>query len=86
MFAACDNLTKIDVSSFDTSNVTNMEYMFCSCTNLTSLDLSGFDTSKVTSIDYMFSNQELKPLSVKEYREYMKECKKEAKAKGRKQK
>lgn len=41
---------------------------------------------KLEGIDLMFSNQEIKPMPVKEYREYMKERKKEAKAKGCKQK
>ena len=33
----------------------------------------------VFTIGLMFSNQEVKPMPVKEYREYMKECKREAK-------
>lgn len=34
---------------------------------------------ELEGIDLMFSNQEVKPMPVKEYREYMKECKREAK-------
>lgn len=41
---------------------------------------------ELESIDLMFSNQEIQPIPVKEYREYMKERKKEANAKGSKQK
>ena len=41
---------------------------------------------ELEGIDLMFSAQETKPIPVKEYREYMKERKKEAKAKGCKQK
>ena len=37
---------------------------------------------ELEGIDLMFSNQEIKPMPVKEYREYMKECKKKTKAKG----
>jgi hypothetical protein len=37
---------------------------------------------ELEGIDLMFSNQEIKPMPVKEYREYMKECKREANAKG----
>ena len=44
----------IDLSSFDTSNVTDMSYMFCS-SKATSLDLSSFDTSNVTNMSDMFS-------------------------------
>lgn len=43
-------------------------------------------TMELEGIDLMFSDQETKPIPVKEYREYMKECKKEARAKGSKQK
>ena len=46
--------TDIDLSNFDTSNVTDMKYMFYDCTNLTSLDLSSFDTSKVVYFGDMF--------------------------------
>ena len=44
MFYHCSNLTKIDLSSFDTKNVTYMGAMFSGCSNLTNLDLSSFDT------------------------------------------
>jgi surface protein len=41
-------LTELDVSGFNTSNVTDMGSMFCKCSGLTELDVSGFDTSNVT--------------------------------------
>ena len=44
--------SKIDLSSFDTSNVVNMSGMFNSCTNINKLNLRNFDTSKVS---YMFT-------------------------------
>ena len=47
--------TELDLTNFDTSNVTNMNYMFSSCNNLTSLDVSRFDTSKVTAMNNMFA-------------------------------
>ena len=47
-------LTKIDLSSWDTSNITEMNSMFKGCSSLTSLDLSNFDTSNVTSMSNMF--------------------------------
>ena len=46
--------TSIDLSSFDTSNVTDMSFMFAS-SQATSLDLSSFDTAKVTDMSSMFS-------------------------------
>ena len=51
-----DQITSFDLSSFDTSNVTNMYYMFYSCSGLTSLDLSNFDTSNVTNMSSMFGS------------------------------
>ena len=48
--------TKIDVSSFDTSNVTDMSYMFAwNRQYLKELDLSNFDTSNVTTMQNMFN-------------------------------
>ena len=44
----------IDLSNFNTSNVTDMHYMFSDCSSLTSLDLSSFDTSNVINIKSMF--------------------------------
>ena len=54
MFYYCSNLTSLDISNFDTSNVTDMSYMFQECGNLTSLDVSNFNTSNVTNMGYMF--------------------------------
>ena len=54
-FSGFNKMTSIDLSSLDTSEVTNMIGMF-GCDSLTSLDLSNFDTSKVTDMSYMFQN------------------------------
>ena len=56
MFQYCYDITEIDLSNFNTSNVTSMSHMFHSCSSLTSLNLSNFDTSKVTSMSHMFKN------------------------------
>ena len=45
----------LDLSTWDVSNVTNMERMFSGCTNLTSLNLSGWDVSNVIDMWAMFS-------------------------------
>ena len=50
MFYNCQDITEIDLSYFNTSEVTNMTYMFLRCTKLTSLNLSNFNTSKVTNM------------------------------------
>ena len=54
MFDDCYSLTSLNISSFDTSKVTNIRMMFNDCTSFTSLDLSNFNTSKVTDMDSMF--------------------------------
>ena len=50
------NLQSIDLSSFNTKNVTNMGYMLAYCKNLQSIDLSSFNTQKVINMDSMFYN------------------------------
>ena len=42
MFKYCKSLTNLDLSSFNTTNVTNMSHMFYRCESLTNLDLSSF--------------------------------------------
>jgi surface protein len=55
MFRDCNNLTTLDLSNFDTSNVTDMSEMFANGTSLTTLDLSSFATSNVTNTRSMFT-------------------------------
>ena len=55
LFYDCRNILKIDLSSFNTKNVTNMSYMFYGCSNLTNIDLSSFDTKNVINMSNMFS-------------------------------
>ena len=56
MFRNCSSLTALDLSNFNTSNVTVMFYMFVLCSSLTTLDVSNFDTSSVTDMFAMFLN------------------------------
>ncbi|WP_160141157.1 InlB B-repeat-containing protein [Listeria monocytogenes] len=56
LFLYCTALTSLDLSNFDTNQVTNMNGMFYGTSSLTSLDLSNFDTSQVTNMNNMFSN------------------------------
>ena len=53
-FWDCFSLESLDVSTWDTSNVTDMSYMFYGDKSLHSLNLSGWDTSSVTSMELMF--------------------------------
>ena len=45
----------LDVSNFNTANVTDMSGMFNGCNGLTTLDVSNFNTENVTSMGSMFS-------------------------------
>ena len=54
MFSKCSNITEIDLSNFNTSNVEFMQSMFSDCSSLISLNLSNFNTSKVKRLDSMF--------------------------------
>lgn len=54
MFAYLDNVSTLDLSGLDTSNITSMSKMFYNSKSLTNIDLSGFDTSKVVTMSYMF--------------------------------
>ena len=56
MFYNCTVLASLDLSNFNTSNVTDMSSMFAFCYNLTTLDLSNFDMTKVTDTTYMFAS------------------------------
>ena len=48
MFLGCAQLPELNVSHFNTSNVTNMKEMFALCQSLTTLDLSNFNIEKTT--------------------------------------
>ena len=48
-------LKNIDLTGFDTSDVTSMAHIFDGCLKLQSVDLTGCDTSSVKDMSYMFS-------------------------------
>ena len=54
MFHGCSALTSLDLTNFNTANVTYMDNMFNGCSALTSLDLTNFNTTKVTYMNNMF--------------------------------
>ncbi len=69
MFPTFNNaLTSLDVSSFDTSNVTNMNYMFSGLLALETLDLSNFNTQNVVTMEQMFQKMpKLKNLNISSF-------------------
>ena len=54
MFHSCSNITEIDMSNFDSSQVTEMNSIFSECVSLTSINLSNFDTSQNTNFGSLF--------------------------------
>lgn len=56
MFYECRELEDIDVSRFNTGNVTDMAGMFAFDNKLKKLDMSQFDTGKVTDMAGMFAD------------------------------
>lgn len=49
-----DMIKKLDLSSWDVSNVKNMSEMFARCISLKEIDITGWDTSKVSDMSSMF--------------------------------
>ena len=54
MFVCNTSLEYLDLSNFNTANVTNMFHMFARCEKLKVLNLSNFDTSNVANMTFMF--------------------------------
>ena len=56
LFFGCKNLESIDLTSYDTSNITNMFNMFTDCENLKTVDLSSLKTNNYINMGCLFSN------------------------------
>ena len=54
MFFKCENIIYIDLSNFNTSNVTSMNYMFAGCKNLELINFGNIDTSSVVNMSSLF--------------------------------
>ena len=55
MFNGCSGLTSLDLSGWNTINLSDIYGMFRYCTSLESLDLSGWNLTDVTHRGTMFS-------------------------------
>ena len=54
MFCGCSSLKGLNLTNFNTNNVTNMGGMFSGCSSLKNLNLINFNTNNVTKISGMF--------------------------------
>ena len=56
MFKNCTGLTSIDLSNFDSSEITEMNEMFYNCYSLQYLNFGNFPITQVVNMSYMFYN------------------------------
>ena len=56
MFYYAYGFTELDLSSFNTSKVTDMSYMFYYMHKLNSINISNFDLTRVTNLASWFAN------------------------------
>ena len=56
MFLGCKDILEIDLSEFDSSEVTSIQSMFNKCTSLISVNFANFDTSNVNIMFKLFYN------------------------------
>ena len=56
MFTDCVNITEVDLSRFDSSNVRRMSGMFYNCISLTSVNFFNFDSSLIEGMGSLFYN------------------------------
>ena len=54
MFYGCNSLQELNLTNFNTNNVTYMIWMFNGCSSLEELNLSNFNTNNVTYMSLMF--------------------------------
>ena len=59
MFNGCNSLENIDLSNFNTENITSMNSMFYGCNSIKDLNLSYFITRNSTKLDDLFTNAKL---------------------------
>ena len=50
MFSKCPSLIKVNLSSFNTMNVTNMSKLFNECKSLKEVTISNFNTNNATNM------------------------------------
>ena len=70
MFQSCNELKYLDLSNFNTSNVTEMGFMFNKCHKLKQIKgINNFNTLKVTNMNSMFQEcNELENLDLSNFK------------------
>ena len=63
LFCDCLRLDTLDISGWDTRNVTNMKQMFLSA-GITTLNLSGWDTGNVTNMGSIFQSSKIESIDL----------------------
>ena len=56
MFSGLTNIISIDLSNFNSSELTIIDYMFDGCSPLESINFGNFSTSKMEIMEYVFQN------------------------------
>ena len=65
MFNFCENIVTLDLSGFDFTDVSDMNYMFSNCTSLVDVNTSVINAPKINNIGGMFANcVEMKSIDV----------------------
>ena len=59
MFQACNELEYLDLSNFNTENVTDMSWMFCDCNKLKYLNLLNFSINCETKNMLRFKSKNI---------------------------
>ena len=54
MFEECSSLKELNLSNFNTNNVSDMSFMFSKCSSLKELNISNFNTNNETDMLEMF--------------------------------
>ena len=54
MFYECSALKELNLSNFNTNNVSNMNHMFNKCSSLKELNCANFNAKKITNINEIF--------------------------------
>ena len=66
MFCNCESLSELDVSRFDTSNVTDMRFMFYYDTELTNVWVGEKWSTENAKVEDMFSGCSISGVTIKQ--------------------